>query len=225
MEHIQPWQVAATLILIGVLVYMRRDKLAKWFGSRPSASIGGGAKAGAQKRETVEEAFQRLRRQALATDPRTLPLAGELKPDTAFGALMEMEVASSVVTLACLADGDARLLYRTGGGMIGGGVHENVRKAAKEFVALAQRALPNMTRTADYPLPAAGRVRFYALTPRGVFTTETDRQVLGNARSTLAALFYSGQEVVTQMREIQEQRSREAPAKAPPPPLDDAPAP
>ena len=44
------------------------------------------------------------------------------------------------------------------------------------------------------------------LTPRGVFTTETDREALGEPGSELAPLFYSGQEVVTQMRQVQEQR-------------------
>jgi hypothetical protein len=216
MEHIHLWQVVVILILIGVFVYNRRRLAPPAKGSRPPAG-----RSGAKAKETAEETFLRLRRQALATDPRTLGLVEELKPDTTFGALMEMGIASSVVTLACFADGDARVLYKSGGGMIGGGDHEAVRKAAKEFLALAQRALPGMTRATDHSVPAPGRVRFFALTPRGVFATETDRQALGSSRSGLASLFYSGQEVVTQMREIQEQKSLGARA---PLPLDDAPA-
>jgi hypothetical protein len=50
-------------------------------------------------------------------------------------------------------------------------------------------------------------VRFYALTPRGTFTTETDRETLGESQSELSALFSSGQEVVAQMRQVQAQRA------------------
>ncbi len=123
---------------------------------------------------------------------------------------MEMGVANSVVTLACFADGDASVLYRTGGGMIGGISHENVRKASKELVALAQTALARMTKTASQPLPGPDRVRFYVLTPRGVLTTETGREALGERRTELSPLFYSGQEVVAQMRQAGEQKAQEA---------------
>jgi hypothetical protein len=111
-----------------------------------------------------------------------------------------------VVTLASFANGDARLYYKTGGGMVGGISHEKVRKAAQEFSALARKALPRMSRVTSYPVPNEDRVRFYVLTPRGIFTTETDREALGEPGNELAPLFYSGQEVVTQMRQVQEQR-------------------
>src|SRR5260370_40990512 len=63
--------------------------------------------------KTPEAQFTDLRREAIETDPKRLVLAGELKPDEAFGVLMESGITGSVVTLACFADGDARLLYQT----------------------------------------------------------------------------------------------------------------
>jgi hypothetical protein len=115
--------------------------------------------------------------------------------------------------------------------MVGGISHENVRKAAQEFTALARKAMGRMSRVTSFPVPAEDRVRFYVLTPRGVFTTETDRGALGEPGDELAPLFYSGQEVVTQMRQVQEKRDvRNRPtmpsdrpaAAAPPPALDDS---
>jgi hypothetical protein len=121
---------------------------------------------------------------------------------------MELGIPNSVVTLACFADGDAGLYYKSGGGMKGGIGHEAVRKVAKEFVTLARQAVPKMLRTTSFPLPGPDRVRFYVLTAQGILTTETDRETLGETEGELSVLFYAGQEVVTQMRQVQEQRGR-----------------
>ena len=150
-----------------------------------------------------------LRRKALETSPLHLGPAGDVKEDEAYGLLMEMGIGNTVMTLASFANGDASVYYKNGGGMVGGSSHEPIRKAAKDFVLLAQKALPRMKKTTDYPAPSPESVRFYALTPQGVFTTETNRQALTNAKSELGALFYRGQEVVTQMRQVQEQRQDE----------------
>jgi hypothetical protein len=62
-------------------------------------------------------------------------------------------------------------------------------------------------------------VRFSGLTPRGVFSTETDRQRLGETASDLSTLFRSGQEVVTEMRQVQETREAARPLMVPRPPV------
>jgi hypothetical protein len=212
--HIYPWEILCVVLFAGILFYFRRQRAAKEPAVKDSAKDVKGAKpaaAGPRKagkaRETPEEMFMDLRRQALETTAGNLALQGELKPNEPWGALMEMGIPSSVVTLACFADGNASLYYKTGGGMIGGISHENVRKAAQEFTTLARKALPRMRRTATYPLPEPDKVRFYVLTSRGIYSTETDREALGETESELSALFSSGQEVVAQMREVQEQKS------------------
>jgi hypothetical protein len=218
MSHIHAWQVVTLIVLAAVMLYVRRrQKAAATDGgqNRPAGaagpSAGGGARKPVAKAEgTPEEVYAEMRRQAIATNPKRLAMTGELQPEEPYGVLMEMGSAASVVTLACFADGDARILYKTGGGMIGGISHENVRKAAKELVVLAQKALPRMTPAASYPLPGPDRVRFYVLTRRGVLTAETSRQALGERQTDLSSLFQSGQEVVAQMRQVEEQRSQPA---------------
>jgi len=211
--HIYPWEVILVILCAAAFVYFRRQQ------SQATA------KAVAQRaKETPAEAFQRLRQEALATQVTSLGLPGEVKPNEPFGVLMEMGVPSSVVTLACFANGDARLYYRTGGGMVGGISHGKVRKAAQEFTALARKAMTRMSRVTNFPVPAEDRVRFYVLTPRGVYSIETDREALGEQGSELAPLFYSGQEVVAEMRQVQEARDirtrptmpSDRPAAAPP---------
>jgi hypothetical protein len=214
--HIHPLEPIAVIVLAAILIYMR------WKQKRAEQAAAGPAEdAELSRARTAEEIYMVMRRQALATTPQNLGRGP--KETEPYGVLMEMGVQISVVTLVCFVDGDANVYHKTGGGMIGGSAHESVRKAARTFVALAAKALPRLTKTTDYPLPGADRVRFYVLTPQGIFTTETNRQALANPRSELGALFYAGQEVVAQMRQVQEQREEEkrqerrGPVPSPPP--------
>lgn len=209
---IHPIEPIAVIALIVILYYMRRKqnpsapKAAKpsYPGAPPS-----------RPKETPEEVSAKLRRQALQTTAQNLGIEpGSTEP---YGLLMEMGIQAEVVTLVCFADGDASLYYKTGGGMTGGISHENVRNHAKELVVLARKAVPKMIKTTDFPLPGPDKVRFYILTPQGVFTTETNRQVLSNPQNDLARLFASGQEVVAQMRQVKEERNASFTPKGPVP--------
>ncbi|HEV2855282.1 MAG TPA: hypothetical protein VHC97_20980 [Thermoanaerobaculia bacterium] len=208
-----PLQIAAMTVLGGALVYIR------WKRRQDEIKAGGGVRPGVpaapaprppKPPKPPEEVYMDLRRKALEISPMHLGPAGDVKEDEAYGLLMEMGIANTVMTLACFANGDASVYYKNGGGMVGGSSHEPVRKAAKDFVALAQKVLPRMKKTTDSPAPGPDSVRFYALTPKGVFTTETARQSLGEAQNALSALYYGGQEVVSQMRQVQEERRAEA---------------
>lgn len=208
MRHITPTKVILVLILVAVLWYTKRKPGAgKALAGAPGSDLPAARPPVAKVEKTPEEVYMGLRQQALNKDPMRLGLPGELKPDEPYGALMEMGIPNNVVTLACFADGDAGIYYKAGGGMKGGIAHENVRKAAKEFVSLAQYVLPKMIKTTAHPLPDVEKVRFYILTPKGTFTTEAHRQALGGTQSELSNLFYSGQEVVAQMRQAQEQKA------------------
>ena len=211
MRHIHPLQPIAVILLVVGLIYYRRkqaEQNPKPAVKAPTAVSEPVRRKPAKSEQPPEVVYMNLRQEALAMTPETLGQAGQVHNDEPYGVVMEMGMGSSVVTLACFADGDARLYYKTGGGMVGGHGHERVRKAAKEFVLLAHKALPGMIPTTDYPLPEPDKVRFYALTPRATLTVETDRQDLAEAPSELSSLFYSGQEVVTQMRQVQEQRAK-----------------
>jgi hypothetical protein len=204
--HVNPFVLIATVVLIIVFVVMQRRKMAAQQPKKPVKAAPSAVRP-PKPVKPPEEVYANMRRQALATLPEAVGMAGQFGESEAFGSLMETGLPDSVVTLACFANGDASFYFNTGGGMIGGGVHEPVRKAAKEFVALAQGALPAMSPATDQPPPEPGKVRFYVLTPRGTFTTEIERESLAEPGCTLSPLFYSGQEVVAKMRQVQEQRS------------------
>jgi hypothetical protein len=234
--HVNPYQFIATVILCVVFWWMRRKK------AQESGAAGGPKGAAPQPavqkvvkpRDPPEVVYANLRKKILETPRETLGLPdlqvaqvapGEPKPAEPYGLVMEMGISDSAVMLACFANGDAGVYYQTGGGMKGGLAHESVRKASRDLIALSEKALPKMARFTAQPTPGPGKVRFYVLLPRGVVTAETDREALADPGNLLAPLFYSGQEVVSQMREVQEQRradlestmaGQSRPAPAPP---------
>jgi hypothetical protein len=211
MRHIHPLQPIILIILIVAMYYFRKQQTA----NSPKATGPGEPRAAISRTKEPKETkspeavYMDLRQKALQRMPGSLDV--ELQENQPYGLVMEMDMSSSVVTLACFIDGDAGVYYKTGGGMKGGIGHETVRNAAKEAIALTESVLPRMIPTTNFPLPGADRVRFYVLTPKGVFTTETSRQSLSE-QSALSPLFYAGQEVVSQMRMVQEQKKAAVPA-------------
>ncbi|MCE5328651.1 MAG: hypothetical protein LLG01_19810 [Planctomycetaceae bacterium] len=125
-------------------------------------------------------------------------------PSGAWGCLMDMGNSRGFATLVSLADGTTSLYLSTGGGYIGGGGHEPVAAATKTFIQMAGSLTTKMTRTAKFPTPQQGRVRFYVLVNDGVFTVEADENDLGYGRHELSPLFHAGHEVITQFRMVSE---------------------
>ena len=218
--YLPPINVAIFLALVSGLWWVRHKRKAEEDALNPSspkspklpkpnasASNAPTAPKPPKPEEPPEVIYQNLRRQAFATTPDLLGVAGMTGEDEPYALVIEMGMAE-VITLACFADGDAGLYYQTGGGIRGGYGHDTVRRASKELLALAKGVVPQMEPTADNPyppFPAEGHVRFYALTPRGLKTVEVAREDLGED-SPFSALFSAGQEVVGQMRRIQTQR-------------------
>lgn len=206
------FRILFVIALIAVFWYIRKKKKEAQ-GPATAKKSGPGAPRPAIERpvkpaDPPEVVFANLRKRAFETSPQSLGSAGDVRDDEAYGVIMEMGISDTVLTLACFADGDAGLYYQSGGGMKGGGAHENIRRAAKGVVALVQPALSQMSPSIGQPLlPDAGQVCFHALTPKGALSAAVDREALGESDSPFKALFYSGQEVVAQMRQVQAQKA------------------
>ena len=146
-----------------------------------------------------------LRAMALGFKPADLGLA-DLPAGRAYGIIMDIDVDGETATLTSFASGDASLYLSTGGGTIGGGEHEAVAEAARRFVQAAGDHLQGMRKADAQPRPAAGQVTFYVLTSQGVFGATRPENDLGEERDPLSPLFYAGQDVITQLRLIDELR-------------------
>ncbi len=208
MKNIHPSLPIATVSLIVLYFYIRRRRKAQETPAsfrpiEPRVAIERPAKV----EDPPEVVYAKLRRRAFETTPEALGVANDLALGDPYVLLMEMGMPGTVVTLACFADGDAGVYYQTGGGMIGGRAHETVRQAAKAYLAQIKPLVVGMEKMADPPLPDPGRVRFTVLTQEGTFTAETHREALAEPDNALSALYYSGQEVVSQMREVLAQKT------------------
>ena len=113
---------------------------------------------------------------------------------------METGYPKAVASLVAFVDGTTSLYFSSGGGMLGAGTHESVRKASTMFLRFANEHVAKFAPASDYPLPEKGRVRFYVHTFDGVLTAERDEQDLGHQRDPLWPVFHAGHAVIAAIR-------------------------
>jgi hypothetical protein len=144
------------------------------------------------------EAYLRLRRLAHETKPINVGVTQVTDPADAvapFGILMDISLPQGNATIVAFISGDASFYTSTGGGVIGGIGHENIRSAALKFVAASAKYIDKMTPTTAYPLPELGKVRFYVLTPSGIFTYEAVETEL--RKNNFTPLYAAGHQLLT----------------------------
>jgi hypothetical protein len=153
----------------------------------------------------IADVFTDLRNQVLSLDPSTMGWSAA-DSRSVWGVLMETGYPEAIVTLVALVDGTVSLYFSNGGGIIGVGHHEGPRSACEELIASAPEFISHARATTEFPLPGEGRTRFYFLTRGGALTVESSEDALGRERSPLSPLFYKAQEVITQVRLVDERR-------------------
>jgi hypothetical protein len=117
-----------------------------------------------------------------------------------WGVVMDMGYRDVTATVYGLADGNASLYLSSGGGVIGGIGHENVRAAAIKLCEVAEAFKGRATATKDFPLPAPDSVRFYLLTTSGARAAEATTDELAKGKHELSPLFSAAEDVLTQLR-------------------------
>lgn len=96
--------------------------------------------------QTKENAFEGLRNMAFTATPAQLGLSLTTDKTVVYGVVMDWEMGGATATTVSYQTGDASLYLSSGGGVIGGGQHQNVNSAAKQFVSLAQTFLDKTTK-------------------------------------------------------------------------------
>lgn len=148
--------------------------------------------------------YLELRSLVLHVDPAEIEVPEGEWPGASV-ALMETAVGGATATIVAVADGTVSLYTSTGGGTIGAGEHFSARQAGHRFLKAAAESAPWMTPTTDFPLPSEGNVRFHVRTPEGDVTAEVPEDELRGRRDLLAPLYRAGQDVITEIRMIEEQ--------------------
>ena len=148
----------------------------------------------------IADVYAGLRDQVLQLKPDAIE-QNDADPSTVIAVLMETGYPEAVATLVAVADDTASLYFSNGGGIIGGGEHEPVRKVSVEFIAFAEQYVSRPTLTDAFPLPNKDNVRCYLVTHGGVYTFEAPEDDLGSERHPCSALFHKGHELITAIRE------------------------
>ncbi|MFZ4726855.1 MAG: hypothetical protein ACOYMD_15585 [Paludibacter sp.] len=154
--------------------------------------------------QTKENAFEGLRNMAFTSTPEQLGLALPIDKTIVYGVIMDWEMDGATATTVSYQTGDASLYLSSGGGVIGGGQHQNVNRAARQFVSLAQTFLDKTSKTETTPLPSTDEVNFYLLTNKGVFVGQEQMKNFDNNSSSWIKLFEEGNNVLTELRNTSE---------------------
>jgi len=157
--------------------------------------------------QTKENAFEGLRNMAFSVTPEQLGLSLPIDKKKVYGVIMDWEMDGATASIVAYQTGDASLYLSSGGGVIGGGQHQNVRSATKEFVNLGQIYLDKSTKTESTTLPIANEVKFYLLTNDGVYVGSEQMKKLENQSSIWMKLFEEGNKVITELRTIDEKKN------------------
>jgi hypothetical protein len=149
------------------------------------------------------QAMKGLRNRLLTSSAEDLGLTGKDAEAKVWGVLMEVAMTDGVSTIVSLRDGTASLYTSTGGGVLGG---YSAKDQAKRFVIEAEKHLAGMKPVQSFPYPEVGRMTFYVLTPKGVYTGEGSERELVSGQHSLSPLFLAGNDVITGLRTASEQR-------------------
>ena len=149
-------------------------------------------------------AYEGLRAMALNTSAAKLGLRLPDDTTTAYGVVMDMGVIGGTATLVAFSTGDASLYVSSGGGVIGSGQHDSVRRSALALVQSAEARLRLFSSTTRFDGPANGQVRFFILTNRGVLTAVESEDRIDSGGLPLSPVWYAGQKLLTDVRLVAE---------------------
>ena len=146
-----------------------------------------------------------LRHAVLSREPfKKMPPAAA---GTVRAVVYDWNVGSGVATLVAFEDGTTSVYLSTGGGIIGTGSHESVKRAAAAFRNEAARLRSRFTPAEAFPLPESGESRFYlvtdAATLQSAALSEAELKGDGHPLHKLARL---GQDVISAVREASPRR-------------------
>lgn len=153
---------------------------------------------------TKTNTFNDLRALALSATPGQLQLSLPLDKTIVYGVIMDWGIDTATATIVSYQTGDASMYLSSGGGVIGGGQHQNVNNAAIQFVSLAQSYLDKATKTETNSLPQQDEVKFYLLTNKGTYVGEEIMRNFENNTSNWLPLFEAGNKVLTELNLISE---------------------
>ena len=162
-----------------------RESVMKWLIFIAIALFGTGATSMAAD-TTPAQMSDELRSMVLNLNPNDIGVTQENFPHAVVALMMKTGFPEDSFTLSSVADDSTSLYFSNGGGIIGGGEHENVREASGYLISVAQQFYQKAQQVSVFPKPEAGRVIFYFITFDGVRSYSALEDDLGNEKDELS---------------------------------------
>jgi len=185
------------LLVIGGLAYYMRSYKNK---SQANEKIVQQDPTQRKKVDPKSNPYNDLRNLAFGVNPEQIGVQLPTDKTKIYGVIMDWDLTEGTATLVAFLSGDASLYLSSGGGVIGGVGHENVKLAVESFIAKAEGYLTKTTKTETTPLPDKDCVRFYLLTNKGHFVAQEQMKNFKNNSSEWLNLFEEGNKVITEIR-------------------------
>jgi predicted Abi (CAAX) family protease len=192
--------IPKAVLLFGLLVYLASCGEKSTANNNATIAEADTTKPSPLVQSSNENAYEGLRNRAFSVSPKELGLPHPKDKVFVYGVIMDWGMDGATVTTVAYQTGDASLYLSTGGGVIGGGQHQNVSTASKQFVSLAQTFIDKAKKTTTTPLPLADEVKFYLLTNKGIYVGQDEMKNFENSSSAWLKLFEEGNKVLTELR-------------------------
>lgn len=157
----------------------------------------------------IAEIYTKLRDQALGFGPVEIKAGPVVEGGRVLGVVMDMGYETAVVSIVGLSDGTTSTYVSNGGGMIGGGDSPPVAAASKRWVEVAEAAAGLLPESSGEALPADGEIRFNVLTVGPRLSATAAEPELAAGRHALSPLYRAGQDVITEIRLVNEARQQD----------------
>jgi hypothetical protein len=145
--------------------------------------------------------YEGLKRLAYSVTYSQLHLPDPGGKEVLYGVLMDWDFeGKGVITLVTFKSGEASIYFSTGSGNIGGGQHEDVKKAVKMFVEEAQSLLNRATNKDTALKSESSVVKFYLMTNKGKYTVKDKMANINNRTSLISPMFEKAINLIDQIR-------------------------
>ncbi len=145
--------------------------------------------AGTKDSQTQFVIWKRLREQGVEPPAEV--------EDAIFGVVGDVGMSGNCVTVFGMSDGSSSLYTSTGGGVIGAGSKEHVRKASRRLIEVAGQHAKDLPYVTEFPEPAPGNLRFSLLSARGVRAIEAGENEVTTTQHPLFPVFAAWNDLVS----------------------------
>jgi hypothetical protein len=159
-----------------------------------------------KNRKSADNPYNDLRQLAFNATPAQAQVSKSTDPNKVYGVIMDWDLGEGTATLVSFETGDASMYLSSGGGVIGGAGHDDVKKAVSNFISLAQTYLDKTSKTDTTLLPDKNCVKFYLLTSKGRFVAQEKMSNIENESSKWLSFFEEANKVISALRIVAEKK-------------------